>query len=356
MEKNLILSDQEFGILEKWGKLAIQSGILPQGTNPAQAMIIIQAGKEMGLEPTQSLRSMNFIKGRLTMSVQLQLALAKRLGVRIKELHEKENECVVTLVREDEKITCTYTMDDAERAGLLKPEGNYYKYPKQMLRWRAIGDALRIIAPDFVMGILSPEEAESIELEKIESIKSKKIENIEPEKIELEVEKVNIESQKQEQIEYITEEERKELFALLKAQSIEPIRLQQFLQKKYCVDKTALIPKSELENIKNQIMEMKKEKSFEQELWVDIQEEDRQRKINSIKENQQRLNELEVDPFVIKQIFASEGIKEGLDKANDEQLEKVEKLLKQLVEEKEKSFEEEQKEIEDLFEEEKNAD
>jgi hypothetical protein len=32
-----------------------------------------------------------------------------------------------------------------------------------MLRWRAIGDALRIIAPDVVMGLLDPDEASSLE-------------------------------------------------------------------------------------------------------------------------------------------------------------------------------------------------
>jgi hypothetical protein len=31
-----------------------------------------------------------------------------------------------------------------------------------MLRWRAIGDALRIIAPDIVMGLLDPDEASSL--------------------------------------------------------------------------------------------------------------------------------------------------------------------------------------------------
>lgn len=154
-----------FRELQQWGKLAKDANIIPAGTNIPQAMVIVQAGREMGLQPLQSLRSMNFIKGRLTMSVQLQLAMATKGGVTKPEgwLKEKPGECTVTLERDGASITCTYTMDDAKKAGLVKEDGAYDKYAKQMLRWRAIGDALRLIAPDLVLGLLSPEEAESIE-------------------------------------------------------------------------------------------------------------------------------------------------------------------------------------------------
>lgn len=149
--------------LNRWGQFAVQAGLIPQGTSLPQAMAIIQCGKEIGLQPLQSLRSMNFIKGRLTMSVQLQLALAKQRGVKIVDMKEETNSCEITLERSGEKITCSYSLDDARKAGLIKQDGNYEKYLKQMLRWRATGDCLRMIAPDLVMGLLSPEEADSIE-------------------------------------------------------------------------------------------------------------------------------------------------------------------------------------------------
>lgn len=150
--------------IEGWANFAEQAGLVPQGTNKYQAMAIVQAGREIGLQPLQSLRSMNFIKGRLVMSVQLQLALAKNTkNVVVEAMDEGEGYCKVTLRRGEESITCEYTMEDAQKAGLIKPDGNWQKYGRQMLRWRAIGDALKIICPDLVMGLLSPEEAESIE-------------------------------------------------------------------------------------------------------------------------------------------------------------------------------------------------
>lgn len=148
--------------LKEWGSIVLQTGLLPRDTNVSQAMVMVQSGKEMGLHPLQSIRCMSFIRGRLCMKVELQLALAKNRGVVVKNLQSTDNDCKVTLGRGEEEITCTYSMKDADRAGLIRADGNWYKYPRQMLRWRAIGDALRLIAPDFTMGIMSPDEAEHL--------------------------------------------------------------------------------------------------------------------------------------------------------------------------------------------------
>jgi hypothetical protein len=158
------MNEQMLQLSERYMTLAREAGIIPREMNAAQAQAIILAGREIGLEPLQSLRTMAFINGRLTMSVQLQLALARqRAGVRVQQLTETDDSCTVTLARDGERITCTYTLADARRAGLERSHG-WQKYPRQMLRWRAIGDALRIIAPDVVMGLLSPEEAETIDI------------------------------------------------------------------------------------------------------------------------------------------------------------------------------------------------
>lgn len=162
-KKQVTIRNPEILALADWGKVALKAQLLPTGMNIFQAMSIVQTGKELGLPPMQSLRSMSFIKGRLSMSVQLQLALARNKGVEVAKVDEDDGKCSVTLTRANETITCTYTLDDAKKAGLVRGDSGYVKYPRQMLRWRATGDALRLIAPDAVMGLLSPDEAESIE-------------------------------------------------------------------------------------------------------------------------------------------------------------------------------------------------
>ena len=164
--KQIVIHNPEILALQDWARVGIKGGIVPPATTGWQALCIVQTGKELGLPPMQAFRSMSFIKGKLTMSVQLQLALAREKGVIVKAVEEKPDSCAVTLKRGTEEITCSYTLADAKKAGLVRQDGNYDKYLRQMLRWRAIGDGLRIIAPDAVMGLLSPEEAESIEEKK----------------------------------------------------------------------------------------------------------------------------------------------------------------------------------------------
>lgn len=159
---------KEFSLQEvtQWGEFAKKSGIVPPDMTKEQAMAIIQTGREMGIGPMQALRAINFIKGRMVTSVQMQLALAIEKGVSVvkrtpDEEIDKTGVCEVTLRRGDTTQTCRYSLEDARKAGLIRPQGNWDKHTRQMLRWRAIGDALRMIAPDTVMGLMSPEEAEA---------------------------------------------------------------------------------------------------------------------------------------------------------------------------------------------------
>ena len=70
--------DKEAMYLQRWAKLGTTSGVIPPGTTKEQAMAIIATGKEINLQPFQSLRMMSFVRGKLCMEVKLQLALAKQ--------------------------------------------------------------------------------------------------------------------------------------------------------------------------------------------------------------------------------------------------------------------------------------
>lgn len=151
--------------VQAFGRFAKQAGLIPKEVNEFQAAAIIQAGREMGLAPLQSLRCISFVNGRLVMKVELLLALARRLlGVVLEDLEEGPDYCTVTLRRGDERVTTTFSDEDAKRAGLLNKAGAWAQYPRTMRRWRSIGDGLRLIAPEVTMGFLTPEEAESIAL------------------------------------------------------------------------------------------------------------------------------------------------------------------------------------------------
>ena len=65
-----IMKPDIFRTLEKWGDMAVKAGLVPTNTTVPQAMAIVQAGYEMGLQPLQSLRCMAFVRGRLCMKVE----------------------------------------------------------------------------------------------------------------------------------------------------------------------------------------------------------------------------------------------------------------------------------------------
>lgn len=154
-----VLQAQDIAYAQEMARIAQEAGIVPPNTKAATISAIILAGREMGMQPFHALRSLYFVQGRLLMSVQAQLALARRAGVKVVELKDEPNACKVILARGSEQVECTYSMDDARKAGLLdKANSNWAKYPRQMLRWRAIGDALRIIAPDVLLGVYDPNE------------------------------------------------------------------------------------------------------------------------------------------------------------------------------------------------------
>lgn len=152
----------------QWAEFIRQAGACPPHLSVQQAAAAILAGRELGIPPIQSLRAISIIQGQIALSVQAQLALAHRAGVKIADLEEAENYCTVTLSRGDERVTATFSLEDAKRAGL--GGRSWEKYPRLMLRARAIGSALRLIAPDVVLGLLSPEEAQAIAEEMPESL------------------------------------------------------------------------------------------------------------------------------------------------------------------------------------------
>lgn len=147
--------------MREQAKELVQSGFLPKAVNtPEKAMAIIQTGKELGLGPMQSLRSIHIIDGKPTMGADLigGLALSKVPGSVLRVVETTNAKCTVEAGRQGQKPTLfTFTIDDAKNAGLTGKQ-NWRNYPRAMLRARAITEACRAVFPDAVMGLYDPDE------------------------------------------------------------------------------------------------------------------------------------------------------------------------------------------------------
>jgi len=49
--------------------------------------------------------------------------------------------------------TSKFTLDDAQRAQLVKPDSGWAKYPENMCLWRAVGFAADVVFPDVTAGM-----------------------------------------------------------------------------------------------------------------------------------------------------------------------------------------------------------
>jgi hypothetical protein len=134
------------------------TGFLPESIKtPGQALAIVAAGRELGLGVMQSLRGLNIIKGKITLSASTQLALLIRAGIKFRWIEQTDKAAEIEFSRAGmEPAKFRFTIEDAQRAGLQGD--NWKKYPGNMLRARAISNGARAYAPDVLDGVYDPAE------------------------------------------------------------------------------------------------------------------------------------------------------------------------------------------------------
>lgn len=142
--------------------MLVKTGFLPASIKtPEQAVAIMLTGRELGVAPMQSLRGINVIKGTPTVKPELMLALCvQRVPGFTYSFGRCTNESAEFICKRSERSEdyhSVFTMDDAKRAGLVSNQ-NWQQYPANMLRWRAVGNALHIVCPDVLVGIYTPDE------------------------------------------------------------------------------------------------------------------------------------------------------------------------------------------------------
>jgi len=165
MEMELIRQD-DFEFMQKMSKAMIASAFfqVQGGTDSAQAVaqvvVKLMAGRELGIQPVAAMMGVNVIQGRVSLSAQLMLACAKRAGYTY-EVHEADGWCRIEWMRGDKKLgEAGFTIEEAKAAGLVKPGGNWTKYPSDMLFWRAVSRGVRRFCPDATSGmaVYAPDE------------------------------------------------------------------------------------------------------------------------------------------------------------------------------------------------------
>ena len=143
---------------------AVAAGLVPRGMTPEAAYLSIITGEGLGLPPTQAMRAVFVVEGKITLSAQAMGGCLQRGGGSL-VWHEMsataaEVEAILpslTPGMPPSRARVRWTIDDAKRAGKAG-SGTWAKYPMAMLANRALAQACRMAAPATFMGIYDPDE------------------------------------------------------------------------------------------------------------------------------------------------------------------------------------------------------
>ena len=139
-----------------------QSGMVPKiyTGKPADIVIAMQMGSEIGLKPLQSLQNIAVVNGRPTIWGDAVIAICQNSGL-LEDITEvvTDTEATVTVTRSgQEPHSVTFSMEDAKKAGLANKAGPWTQYPKRMMKNRARAFALRDKFADVLSGFGITEE------------------------------------------------------------------------------------------------------------------------------------------------------------------------------------------------------
>lgn len=127
----------------------------------AQLMMVMLAGNEAGMSAMQALNSFYIVNGRVTIWGQAVVTQLKRNGFKVIWGACNDQEANVTIVSPDgDEHSEGYTYQEAVNAGLTKKD-TWLKYRKNMLRWKAVGNAVRFFCPEVLSGHYLKEEIEA---------------------------------------------------------------------------------------------------------------------------------------------------------------------------------------------------
>ena len=165
--KRQILEPTNLKEAQEFATTLSKSGLVPKDFQgkPANILVAVQWGYEIGLAPMQALQNIAVINGRPSLWGDSLLALVKQhknfAGCR-EWMEGTIAFCEIKRTLNNGEVEATlaqFSEADAQKAGLLNKQGPWRQYPKRMMQLRARGFAIRDAFPDAIKGLITAEEA-----------------------------------------------------------------------------------------------------------------------------------------------------------------------------------------------------
>jgi len=150
--------------IEKMGEWIASSGMLGCTKVEQGKLIAWQCAAERKT-PFDFKREYHIINGSLSMRSDAMLAGYRARGGKVLWKQFDSRAAIALWTYDGNSCEISFTTEDAKLAGLLpaKPGSGWAKDPSAMLRARCISKAVRMLAPEVVAGIYTPEETEDFQ-------------------------------------------------------------------------------------------------------------------------------------------------------------------------------------------------
>ncbi len=164
-----MLRPTTMGEAMEFSQLVAASSLVPSAYRgkPADVLLAIQMGAELGLAPMQALQSIAVVNGKPSVYGDALMALVRSspLCESVAERFDGDGDnltaiCVAKRRGQDEPVVGRFSVADAKKAKLWGKAGPWTDYPKIMLKHRARGFCLRDGFADLLRGVITREEAE----------------------------------------------------------------------------------------------------------------------------------------------------------------------------------------------------
>lgn len=166
MSPNAIaITPRTLGEIESLADKFAKSTLIPDAlrNKPADVLVSIMAGAELGLPPMAAIRGVFVVQGKPVLSADTMVGVVLGSGHAIYFSCIESTSLLATYETQRKGSPApqrmTFTIEQAKKAKLIKDDGNWAKYPDAMLRARAKAALARDVYPDVLAGCFDFDEA-----------------------------------------------------------------------------------------------------------------------------------------------------------------------------------------------------
>lgn len=132
-------------------------------TKTEQGMVLAMQCLAEGKPPLELAKTYHIIEGKLTMRADAMLGRYLTSGGKVKWTERSDKRVAATWICDGNEVEIAVTIEEMTKNGVAvgnngKLKTNWQRFPRQMLTARNVSEAVRLLMPQIVSGIYTPEE------------------------------------------------------------------------------------------------------------------------------------------------------------------------------------------------------